>query len=152
MAKASGKDGVVAADIDGDAEYGGHRPRNLEDGPLSRKGGANPVRQHFRVPADPEAVPRVLIKNVAYRVYDVSEGGICHLVSKVNAFTLGEDPGPITVTVAGRDMELSGAVVHLTPHGEDRVRCGIRFTALNPEQLRIIQQYVAEVRSVLFTD
>ncbi|THB63873.1 MAG: PilZ domain-containing protein [Desulfovibrio sp.] len=138
-------------DLDAGVDLEKDKKQATPRGPLD-KGGEHPVRRHFRVPADPDEVSRIVVNGVEFPVFDVSEGGICHLIAKDKAFDLGQDPGPIEVVIQGKTMTLEGMVVHMTPHKEDKVRCGIMFTAVGPEQLEIIKQYVEEIRSIMFED
>lgn len=112
-------------------------------------GNADKVRRHYRVPADPEQTPEVEINGELFQVYDVSEGGICHLLSRDQAFQVGDMPR-IRVMIAGEEFELDGVVVHVTPHGEYSARCGIMFSAVGPEALGTIRRYVEETRARLF--
>lgn len=108
------------------------------------------VRKTFRVPVNEQTPVSLSISGVAYRVANISEGGVGFLAEQGDLAEVGQRMESVELRCEGREMQAQGTVRHVTPLEDKMFLYGLSLDLHNDEDRAFMVSFVQKARQRFF--
>jgi c-di-GMP-binding flagellar brake protein YcgR len=108
------------------------------------------MRKHFRVSVRGNNDISVMINDVKYEIFDISEGGIGILLSAEDIFISAGDELQVDLTIKETTNNVQGKVAHISPEGPEEFLCGIEFININQDLKGFLAHFVQSYKESMF--
>ncbi|MDH4319996.1 MAG: PilZ domain-containing protein [Desulfobulbaceae bacterium] len=110
------------------------------------------TRDIFRIPVHESHDVSALIENQSFPVINLGSKGIGILLNEEDAFPVSDQIFTITLHLGGKQFELKGKIVHVSPHDSGNYLCGVELVGLTHQCEKTIADYIKKHRSSMFTE
>jgi len=110
------------------------------------------TRDIFRIPVLETHDVTALLEKQNFPVINVGSKGIGILLTDEESFPVSDQIFDIMLRLMGKEFELQGKIVHVSPHESGNYLCGIELLDLNNECEQTIASYIKNHRSSMFIE
>jgi len=108
------------------------------------------TRDIFRIPVIESHEVTALLDGQNYPVVNLGRKGIGILIPTEDAFAVSSSSHAIVLQLNAQRFELTGRVVHISPHESDNYLYGIELIDMSQDSEQAINEYIKKNRATLF--
>ncbi|MDH5299499.1 MAG: PilZ domain-containing protein [Desulfobulbaceae bacterium] len=108
------------------------------------------TRDIFRIPVLESHDVTVQIDSRSFTVVNLGSKGLGIILTGENLFAADNKLHAITLVLGGKQFNLEGRVVHVSPHDSGNYLCGIELVDMDVDSSKAIDDYIRQNRSTLF--
>lgn len=110
------------------------------------------TRDIFRIPVHESHDVSALIEKQSFPVINLGSKGLGILLSEEDAFPASDRILSILLRLNGKQFELQGKIVHVSPHDSGNYLCGVELIGMTSQCEKTIADYIKKHRSSMFTE